>query len=78
LIVALQKNPYDTSNFDADFTGMTPRFTPIPQQAMGGVNQAEFRGFSFVNNQYKHYASSSSNDLVKQDDLVKETDTTDL
>nr|XP_026692264.1 protein kinase C-like 1B [Ciona intestinalis] len=46
------KNIYDTTNFDSDFTRMSPRFTPIPSQSLAAINQSEFRGFSFVNSAY--------------------------
>ena len=71
---------YDTSNFDADFTKMSPRFTPIGQQAMHQVNQAEFRGFSFVNTTYLQYAKhdTSSPDERPQASQIQQAIATDL
>uniref|UniRef100_H2YRI1 Protein kinase C n=1 Tax=Ciona savignyi TaxID=51511 RepID=H2YRI1_CIOSA len=43
------KNIYDTTNFDSDFTRMSPRFTPIPSQSLAAIHQTDFRGFSYVN-----------------------------
>uniref|UniRef100_H2YRH6 Protein kinase C n=1 Tax=Ciona savignyi TaxID=51511 RepID=H2YRH6_CIOSA len=46
------KNIYDTTNFDSDFTRMSPRFTPIPSQSLAAIHQTDFRGFSYVNPAY--------------------------
>ena len=35
---------------------MSPRFTPVGQQAMHQINQAEFKGFSICNTNYKQFA----------------------
>ncbi|CAK8695139.1 protein kinase C-like 1B [Clavelina lepadiformis] len=58
------KSPYDTTNFDSDFTQMTPRFTPIGQQALNVVNQSDFKGFSFVNNDFCKYMTSKKQDTA--------------
>ena len=75
-IFALQKNFYDTSNFDSDFTRMSPRLTPISHQAMTAVNQADFRGFSFVNSKYKYFGKSNTSSSIEKsaEETSKATD----
>ncbi|CAF9941806.1 MAG: Serine/threonine kinase [Alectoria fallacina] len=40
------KNPTDTSNFDSEFTSVTPVLTPV-QSVLTQAMQEEFRGFSY-------------------------------
>ncbi|KAL1955205.1 hypothetical protein VTO42DRAFT_8917 [Malbranchea cinnamomea] len=40
-------NPTDTSNFDTEFTSVTPVLTPV-QSVLSQAMQEEFRGFSYV------------------------------
>uniref|UniRef100_H2YRH3 Protein kinase C n=1 Tax=Ciona savignyi TaxID=51511 RepID=H2YRH3_CIOSA len=54
------KNIYDTTNFDSDFTRMSPRFTPIPSQSLAAIHQTDFRGFSYVNPAYTGGLKSGS------------------
>ena len=59
---------------------MSPRFTPITQQSMSAVNQADFKGFSFLNNKYKCFANTPNSEPDTKLKDVKESaaDTTDL
>ena len=41
-------NERDTSNFERQFTEDTPRLTPV-EHTIGNHQQAEFAGFSYVN-----------------------------
>nr|AAD22633.1 protein kinase C [Sporothrix schenckii] len=41
------KNPTDTSNFDSEFTSVTPVLTPV-QSVLSQAMQEEFRGFSYT------------------------------
>ncbi|XP_031566552.1 protein kinase C delta type-like [Actinia tenebrosa] len=43
------KDPKDTSNFDPDFTMEAPKFTPTDKDLLQSMDQAQFRGFSFIN-----------------------------
>jgi len=40
------KNATDTSNFDSEFTSVTPVLTPV-NSVLSQANQEEFRGFSY-------------------------------
>jgi len=40
------KSPTDTSNFDSEFTSVTPVLTPV-QSVLSQAMQEEFRGFSY-------------------------------
>ena len=40
-------NPTDTSNFDQEFTSVTPVLTPV-QSVLSQAMQEEFRGFSYT------------------------------
>ena len=42
-------DPRDASNFSADFTREVPQLTPIPSDQLKLINQDDFEGFSFVN-----------------------------
>nr|CAB3265162.1 protein kinase C-like 1B [Phallusia mammillata] len=70
------KNPYDTANFDSDFTRMTPRFTPIPQQALSAIDQSDFKSFSYVNDKYSSAkeASPVSQETPKSTASIPSTD----
>lgn len=48
----LQKSKVDASNFDKDFTTEEPVLTPVDPAVVKAINQEEFRGFSFVNQDY--------------------------
>lgn len=48
----LQKTKRDVNNFDQDFTKEEPVLTPISSEVLRNINQDEFRGFSFVNEDY--------------------------
>lgn len=52
LIYLLQKTKRDVNNFDQDFTKEEPVLTPISSEVLRNINQDEFRGFSFVNEDY--------------------------
>lgn len=40
------------NNFDQDFTKEEPVLTPVSSEVLRNINQDEFRGFSFVNEDY--------------------------
>uniref|UniRef100_A0A8D9AP17 Calcium-independent protein kinase C n=3 Tax=Cacopsylla melanoneura TaxID=428564 RepID=A0A8D9AP17_9HEMI len=46
------KSKKDVLNFDAEFTKEDPVLTPIASDVVRSINQDEFRGFSFINNDY--------------------------
>nr|CFW94231.1 Eka-inaC2 protein [Euperipatoides kanangrensis] len=48
------KTKKDVNNFDQDFTKEEPVLTPIDPAIVRAINQEEFRGFSFVNPDYRH------------------------
>lgn len=47
-----QKTKRDVNNFDADFTKEEPILTPISVEILRNINQDEFKGFSFVNDDF--------------------------
>ncbi|CAG0885001.1 unnamed protein product [Darwinula stevensoni] len=47
------KSKKDASNFDQEFTKEEPVLTPILPQLVKSINQEEFKGFSFVNPDFK-------------------------
>ncbi|ESO04662.1 hypothetical protein HELRODRAFT_78764 [Helobdella robusta] len=46
------KTRTDVSNFDKDFTSEEPTLTPVNPEIVEAINQEEFAGFSFVNEDY--------------------------
>jgi len=48
----LQKSRTDVSNFDRQFTGERPTLTPVDSAIVENITQDEFRGFSFVNDDF--------------------------
>lgn len=46
------KTKRDVNNFDQDFTKEEPVLTPVNQEVLRNINQEEFRGFSFVNEDF--------------------------
>ena len=73
----LQRDVYDTANFDSDFTRMTPNFTPIPSQSLSAVNQAEFKGFSFINKKFGEFnvqpADPPTNDAAQDSNTAAQS-----
>ena len=49
------KNKRDASNFDTDFTKEEPSLTPINAQVVKSINQEDFNGFSFYNENFHTY-----------------------
>ena len=47
-----QKNPMDVSYFDTAFTEEPVRLTPVEREFLVGLNQEQFKGFSYTNKQY--------------------------
>jgi novel protein kinase C epsilon type len=41
------------NNFDKDFTQEEPTLTPTEASILREINQDEFKGFSFINSDYK-------------------------
>jgi len=54
----LQKSRTDASNFDRQFTAEQPTLTPIDSAIVNNITQDEFRGFSFVNDDFGHCSAS--------------------
>jgi len=54
----LQKSRTDASNFDRQFTAEQPAMTPIDSAIVDNITQDEFRGFSFVNDDFGKSAAS--------------------
>jgi len=48
----LQKSRTDASNFDRQFTAEQATLTPVDSAVVDNITQDEFRGFSFVNNDF--------------------------
>ena len=48
----MQKCRTDVSNFDKDFTTEEPTLTPIDPTVIRAINQDEFTGFTFVNDDF--------------------------
>jgi classical protein kinase C len=44
--------PNDTSNFDYEFTSEVPKLTPLDKYFIMNLDQSEFEGFSFVNQEF--------------------------
>lgn len=51
-LYVLQKGKRDFTNFDADFTKEDPVLTPVNIEILKTINQEEFMGFSFVNEDF--------------------------
>ena len=47
-----QKMQTDVSNFDKDFTSEEPSLTPVDPAIVKAINQEEFSGFSFINEDF--------------------------
>lgn len=58
--LCLQKFRTDTNNFDKDFTSEEPTLTPVDHAIIKAINQAEFMGFSFVNEDYGRFHPPSA------------------
>lgn len=52
ILIQFQKTKRDVNNFDQDFTKEEPVLTPVSSEVLRNINQDEFRGFSFVNEDY--------------------------
>lgn len=48
-----QKAKCDVTNFDQDFTKEEAVLTPTNIETIRSINQEEFKGFSFVNEDFK-------------------------
>ncbi|ESO87648.1 hypothetical protein LOTGIDRAFT_127378 [Lottia gigantea] len=46
------KSKTDANNFDKDFTSEEPTLTPVEPEELRAINQEEFKGFSFINEDY--------------------------
>ena len=49
-----QKSPADYSNFDQEFLSEKPRLSYSDKNLIDSMDQAAFRGFSFVNPKFEH------------------------
>ena len=47
-----QKTKRDVNNFDQDFTKEEPVLTPVNPEVLKTINQIEFQGFSFINEDF--------------------------
>ena len=47
-----QKSKRDFTNFDADFLSEKAQLTPVDNEALKDVNQAEFHNFTFTNSEF--------------------------
>lgn len=56
----MQKNRTDTANFDKDFTSEEPTLTPVDQAIIRAINQEEFAGFSFINDDFGKFHPRST------------------
>jgi serine/threonine protein kinase len=45
----VKADPHDASNFHPEFTKAVPQLTPTPADQLKIINQDDFEGFSFVN-----------------------------
>lgn len=54
------KNKKDPSNFDSEFTKEDPVLTPVNPEVVRTINQQEFGGFSFYNQDFGKLATTSS------------------
>ena len=52
LVRSLQRSKRDVNNFDADFTKEEPKLSPVDLETVRSINQDEFAGFSFVNDDF--------------------------
>ena len=52
-----QKSPSDCSNFDREFLNEKPRLSHADKNLIDSMDQAAFRGFSFVNPKLEHMLS---------------------
>ena len=50
--LSLQKSKKDVLNFDPEFTKEEPVLTPVNPELVRTINQEEFAGFSFYNQDY--------------------------
>ena len=62
----LQKSRTDTNNFDKDFTSEEPTLTPVDMAIIKAINQEEFDGFSFINDDYGKFHPSILSNSQKQ------------
>lgn len=51
-VVSFQKTKRDVNNFDSDFTKEEPSLTPVAAEILKTIDQKEFAGFSFVNEDF--------------------------
>lgn len=47
-----QRSKRDFSNFDDDFTKENPTLTPMGNDLVQSLNQAEFQDFTFTNSEF--------------------------
>lgn len=51
-MIELQKAATDISNFDAEFTKAEAKLTPTDRLVIMNLDQTEFLGFSYLNNEF--------------------------
>ncbi len=54
-----QKGESAVNNFDPDFTMEPAKLTPVDDDLLKSMDQAQFRGFSFINPNFKGVATNS-------------------
>lgn len=64
LSIDLQKSQTDATNFDKDFTSEEPQLTPIDPVVISAINQEEFQGFTFVNEEFGKLFQTSQTTTV--------------
>lgn len=68
------KNPKAAECFDSEFTDEDAIITPLDKHYIDAIEQSEFNGFSFVNNNGAF--GNGGGDAVEEDDTVDEADLT--
>ena len=53
----MQKSKKDVLNFDQEFTKEDPVLTPVNPELIKTINQEEFQGFSFYNQEFGRLAA---------------------
>jgi hypothetical protein len=52
LCFVFQRSPRDVEYFDSDFTTEAPKLTPTDKALLASIDQTQFKGFSYVNQNF--------------------------